>query len=172
MLLKSCASFLIHPLHYLFSLSLQTSVIPSEWKVHTIKPIFKSDDKSNVKNYCPISLLSNVSKVLERIIYDKSLQVVSNLITYTQFGFCKHKSTLQQLLLYFNDLCSSDHPTHSIYLDFSKAFDRVPHNILLNKLWYIGINNNLWSWFQCYLTNRFQRVSINHCLSDPLPVKS
>ena len=53
-----------------------------------------------------------------------------------------------------------------------KVFDRVPHNILLNKLWYIGINNNLWSWFQCYLTNRFQRVTINHCLSDPLPIKS
>ena len=68
LLLKSCASFLTYPLHHLFSLSLQTSAIPNEWKLHTIIPIFKADDKSNVKNYRPISLLSNISKVLERII--------------------------------------------------------------------------------------------------------
>ena len=62
--------------------------------------------------------------------------------------------------------------THSTNLDFSKAFDSVPHYILLKKLWHMGINNNLQSSFQSYLTNRFQKVTINHCLSDPLPVKS
>ena len=114
MLLKSCASFLTYPLHHLFSLSLRTSAIPSEWKFHTITPIFKSGNKSNVKNYRPISLLSNTSKVLERIVYNQTLQVISDSITHTQFGFCKHKSTLQQLLLYFNELCSTNHPAHSI----------------------------------------------------------
>ena len=73
-------------------------------------PIFKANDKSNVKNYRPISLLSNISKVLERIVYNRTLQITSSFITHTQFGFCKSKSTLQQLLLYFNDLCSSKHP--------------------------------------------------------------
>jgi len=121
MLLKSCASSLTYPLHYLFSLSLLSSVIPREWKLHTIVPIFKSGDKSDVKNYRPISLLNNISKVLEKIIYNKTLQVVSHSITPTQFGFSKHKSSLQQLLLYFNELCSSSHQTHSIYLDFFKS---------------------------------------------------
>ena len=171
-LLKNCASSLTYPLHHLFSLSLQTNVIPSEWKYHTIIPIFKANDKSNVKNYRPISLLSNISKVLERIVYNRTLQITSSFITHTQFGFCKSKSTLQQLLLYFNDLCSSKHPIHSIYLDYSKAFDKVSHKILLEKLWSMGINNNLWFWFQSYLTNQFQRVKINQSLSDPLPVKS
>ena len=137
---KNCASSLTYPLHHLFSLSLQTSVIPSEWKYHTIIPIFKADDKSNVKNYRPISLLSNISKVLERIVYNRTLQITTNFITHTQFGFCKSKSTLQQLLLYFNDLCSTKYPIHSIYLDYSKAFDRVSHKILLEKLWSMGIN--------------------------------
>ena len=85
-LLKNCASSLTYPLHHLFSLSLQTSVIPSEWKYHTIIPIFKADDKSNVKNYRPISLLSNISKVLERIVYNRTLQITSNFITHTQFA--------------------------------------------------------------------------------------
>ena len=82
------------------------------------------------------------------------------------------KSTLQQLLLYFNDLSVSVNPVDTIYLDFTKAFDSVPHNDLLVKLWSMGITGNLWRWFKCYLDNRTQRVSVNHNLSSPLPVIS
>ena len=72
----------------------------------------------------------------------------------------------------FCTLTICKYPIHSIYLDYSKAFDKVSHKILLEKLWSMGINNNLWFWLKSYLTNRFQRVKINQSLSDPLPVKS
>ena len=146
--------------------------MPTEWKLYAITSVFKSGDKSNVKNYRPISLLCNISKALERLVYNKVLDYYSSSISHYQFGFCKNKSTLQQLLLYFNDLCSSKTQTDCIYLDFSKAFDSVPHNELLMKLWSVGITDKLWTWFQSYLSNRTQIVSINNCLSDPLPVKS
>ena len=80
-------------------------------------------------------------------------------------------TSLQQLLLYFDDLCSSKKQTDGIYLDFSKAFDSVPHNELLMKLWSVGIIDKLWTWFQS-LSNCRQFVSINNCSSDALPVKS
>ena len=170
--LQACASPLTPILHYLFSLSLKSGIVPTEWKLHNITPVFKSGDKSNVKNYRPISLLCIISKVLERLVYDKVLDYYSSSISHYQFGFCKNKSTLQQLLLFFNSLCTEKKQTDCIYLDFSKAFDSVPHGELLMKLWSVGITDKLWSWFRSYLFNRSQVVSINNQLSDPLPVKS
>ena len=104
--------------------------------------------------------------------YNKALDYYSSSISHYQFGFCKNKSSLQQLLLYFDDLCSSKRQTDCIYLDFSKAFNSVPHNELLMKLWSVGITDKLWTWFQSYLSNHRQLVSINNCSSDALPVKS
>jgi len=78
--LQRCALTLYQPLSYLFNLTLQFSYLPSDWKVHKIVPIFKSGDPTSVKNYCPISLLSNTSKVLERIIHDKIVDHVSTFI--------------------------------------------------------------------------------------------
>ena len=153
-------------------LSLNSHSIPGDWKQHTIIPVYKSGDKSTLKNYRPISLLCSISKLLESLIYNKIIEFMRKSISCHQFGFQKHKSTLQQLLLYFNDLCISKSPVDTIYLDFTKAFDSVSHNELLLKLWSIGINGNLWQWFACYLNNRIQCVSVNNCLSTPLPVIS
>ena len=167
--LNSCADSLSAPLHYLFTLSLKKGVVPSDWKCHNI---FKSGDKSTVKNYRPISLLCNVSKVLEWLIYNKILDFYSDSISCHQFGFYKSISTLQQLLLYFDDLCSDREQIDSIYLDFSKAFDSVSHTKLLLKLWSVGITGGIWSWIQSYLSDRSQCVLVNSCLSQSLPVKS
>ena len=85
------------------------------------------------------------------------------------------RSTLQQLLLYFDHIynsVSSGCQVDDIYLDIQKAFDTVPHCELLFKLWKIGIFGKLWNWFRCYLSNRLQCVTISNSHSDLLPVLS
>ena len=131
----------------------------------------KSGDKTTVKNYCPISLLCIVSKVLEGLIYDKIINTVSSITPY-RFGFQKNTSTQQQQLIYFHQLITSRVETDAIYIDFHKAFDSVPHNELLVKLWNMGITDTLWSWFYSYIKNRTQCVTINNCLSSHLSVIS
>ena len=176
-LLKHCASALYVPLHHLFSVSLSKHSIPYEWKCHSITPIFKSGDKSQVKNYRPISLLCIVSKVLERLIYRNVCKFIidNNILYHHQFGFRQHHSTTQQLLIFLSNIHSALNNRSQcdvIYLDFKKAFDSVPHQELLLKLWEVGVVGNLWRWFREYLTNRYQRVCINNCNSSTLPVVS
>ena len=120
-LLKICALSLYQPLHHLFSLSLSQKYLPLEWRTHLIKPIFKSGDKSSIRNYRPISLLSVVSKVLEKLIFNNIVDFVSDSISVSQFGFLRGRSTLQQMLVFFNTLLSSASLTDVIYLDFKKA---------------------------------------------------
>ena len=98
--LKDCASSLTRPLCHLFNLSLSTGVIPQEWKVHLVVPVHKSSDRSSIKNYRPISLLCNTSKVLETLVYNRIITHLLNNITTHQFGFLPGRSTTQQLLLY------------------------------------------------------------------------
>jgi len=174
-ILKYCAASLTHPLCHLFNLSLASGVIPQEWKVHLVVPVYKSADRSSVKNYRPISLLCNTSKALETLIYNKIIDHVLNNVTTCQFGFLPKRSTTQQLLLYLNSIfkaTSQGLQTDSIYLDFRKAFDSVSHSKLLAKLANYGISGNLWNWFSNYLYNRFQHVKVCNTISDPLPVLS
>ena len=171
-LLKQCALSLYQPLHYLFSLSLSQSYLPLEWRTHLIKPIFKSGDKNSVRNYRPISLLSVVSKVLERLVYNGMVDFITNSISTYQYGFLRGRSTLQQLLVFFNKILTCTTQTDVVYIDFRKAFDSVAHNELLLKLWKFGINGTLWLWLRAYLTNRVQCVSVGQSTSNTLPVIS
>ena len=174
-ILKRCALALYKPLHHLFLLSLSQHSLPSDWRVHLIIPVFKSGDKSSVRNYRPISLLCSVSKILEKPIYDKIIPFVSTSISSCQFGFRPKHSSTQQLLSFLNTV-HTILDTHSqadvVYLDFRKAFDSVPHNELLMKLWSFGLTGNLWKWFRSYLAGRSQCVLLNQCTSDLLPVIS
>ena len=98
-----------------------------------------------------------------------------NYISDSQFGFLQNRSTLQQLLIFFNLLTNQANNKSSvdvIYLDFKKALDSVSHVKLLEKLWAFGITNNVWYWIRAYLTNRVQCVSIHGAVSDLLPVTS
>ena len=152
-------------------------MIPTDWKCHAISPIHKSGNRSLVTNYRPISLLCCVSKVLESIICNHISDFVVNNISVSQFGFVRHRSSVQQLLLSINNILTHlDNPIKSyvdmIFLDFKKAFDSVSHNELLVKLWHFGITGDLWYWFRGYLTNRKQYVYINNCHSSLLPVIS
>ena len=171
-LLKHCALALYQPFYHLFSLSVSQSYLPFEWRTHLIKPIFKSGDKNSVMNYRPISLLSVASKVLEKLVHNCIVDYVVNSISNDQFGFLRGRSTLQQLLIFFNIVHNSSSQVDVTYLDFRKAFDSVAHNELLFKLWNFGITGNLWLWLKAYLTNRVQYVSVGHSTSHTLPVLS
>ena len=171
-ILKNCAFALALPIHHLFTISLHSRNLPCEWKIHKIIPVFKSGDKTSVANYRPISLLCVISKALERLVYDKVIDTIAPSITPHQFGFQSNASTQQQLLIYFHQLITSREEINTIYIDFRKAFDSVPHNGLLVKLWNIGITGTLWNWFNSYLSNRSQCVSVENRLSDCLPVIS
>ena len=147
-LLKQCSLSLYRPLHYLFSLSLSQSYLPLEWRTHLIKPVFKSGDKNSIKNYRPISLLPVVSKVLEKLVYNRIVDFISSSISSSQYayGFHRGRSTFQQLLVFFNTIFSSPFPIDVVYLDFRKGFDSVAHNELLLKLWKFGITSTGTLW--------------------------
>ena len=141
-ILKYCANPLCEPITFLFSQCLRFGYIPLEWRTHCITPIYKSGDKSNVSNYRPISLLCIISKILEKIIYNHTASFLSDYFTKHQFGFLPSRSSLQQLLLYINDLVTAKEAScqvDTIYVDFRKAFDTVSHATLLNKLRNLGI---------------------------------
>ena len=174
--LKYCSDFLASPLALLFNLSISTGCIPTEWKIHRIRPIHKGGDQQNVANYRPISLLSITSKVLEKAIFNKVITFVRAKLSRAQFGFLRGRSCLSQLLTslarIFNDLDRGAEAVDVIFLDLRKAFDSVPHTELLLKLWRIGITGRLWSWFRGYLSQRQHYVHIDNTSSPLLPVKS
>lgn len=173
--LARCAPALSEPVYYLFSLCTHHQSLPEEWRIHLITPVFKSGDRSSVTNYRPISLLCILSKVFERIIWNNLIDHVTPSISNVQFGFLKHRSTVHQLLLFLDHLHHSlNHKIQfdAIYLDFSKAFDKVSHHHLLLKLRQFGIDGALWLLLKSYLLNRYHCVSINGSISSKLPVLS
>ncbi len=105
--LKNCADAIYEPLCHLFRCSIKQHMIPGEWKISKITPIHKSGDKACVSNYRPISLLCSTSKVLERLVYDQCVAYFNNIFSKHQFGFIKNCSTLQQLLVFYNEIFES-----------------------------------------------------------------
>ena len=114
-------------------------------------------------------------KVLERLIYNKLIPFLSTHFISTQFGFIKGRSSLQEPLLIMNSIIEVKENwtgIDNVYLDIRKAFDAVPHNELLHKLWWLGIHGRLWLWLRAYLLDRSQSVRINQAISQLLPVIS
>ena len=156
-------------------MSLTSSRIRTAWKISNIVPVPKCGLSIKVSNYRPISLLSIVSKILERCVYNKLFNHVSDHLHKLQFGFLTGKSTTEQLLQVLHkigEMLDKRIQTDIVYLDFAKAFDRVDHQLLLKKLKNFGISGNLLQWFKNYLTNRHQKVTVLGQSSQPLPVLS
>ena len=128
-------------------------------------------------NYRPISLTSVAGKILEKIIRDKLVKFLEdeNIISDAQHGFRNKRSCLTNLLDFFQgiyDNWDNNTPSDVIYLDFQKAFDKVPHERLLSKLKAVGLGDNLIAWIRDWLTGRKQRVLLNGQDSEWLPVTS
>ena len=173
--LKSCALVLYEHVTHIFNLSLFQAKFPCDWKHHKITPIPKKGDLHLVSNYRPISLLPVISKVLETIVYNKTIDFIRPKLNKQQFGFLKSRSCLSQMLVFLNKVihyADEHYASDVVYLDFRKAFDSVPHDELLFKLWSLGITGSLWFWFRSYLRNRLHFTTFNNHSSSSLPVAS
>ena len=162
-ILRELATPLSSPLTDLFNFSLTTGKVPLMWKEANVTPIFQKEDPSIVSNYRPISLLSAVGKVLEKIVHKHLFNFVrdNDLLSALQSGFIPGDSTVNQLIDIYNTFCKSldeGKEVRAVFCDISKAFDRVWHKGLLFKLESIGISDSLLLWFRDYLANRKQRV--------------
>ena len=138
-ILKQCGSQLSPSLAFLFTLSMKTVKVPSQWKTFQF---FKKGDKGNIENYRPVSLLSCVSKIMERCIFNRMYPIVEPSFSKVQHGFMRNKSCTTQLLDMYHAIGSvldASGQADIIYLDFSKAFASVNHKLLLHKLQYFGI---------------------------------
>ena len=147
------------------------------WRFATISPIYKKGRKQLAENYRPVSLTSVSCKILESLVREKLICYLkeNNLLSSRQFGFLGRRSTILQLLNYL-DYCaeamSRELSVDSIYLDFQKAFDTVPHRRLSVKLKAYGIKGALLKWIESFLGMRKQQVSVNGCLSSEKSVIS
>ena len=175
--LKEAKKEFTKPLTALFNRSLQLGIVPDDWKLANVTPIFKKGSKSLPSNYRPISLTSVVCKMLETLIRDKLVNHLeeNKLLRDTQHGFRNKRSCLTNLLDFLYDvfnLYDESKAVDVIYLDFQKAFDKVPHKRLLVKLKAHGIDGLVLRWIENWLCNRKQRVVINGKASNWTDVTS
>ena len=171
-----CIAESIHrPLTYLFNTSIVGGKFPDKMKIAKVIPLFKGGNKSIVSNYRPISLLSGFSKMLEKIVSNQLIHYLEdNKFLYNyQFGFRKKRGTsfsVVDFISKINQAIDNGEVSVGIFLDLSKTFDTVDHEILLEKLFYYGINCIEHNWFKSYLSNTKQFVCLNDCSSDLLPI--
>ena len=153
-------------LTHVFIMSLQEGIVPLEWKEANIIPLFKKGSRNKSVNYRPVSLTSVIRKLLETIIRDHMMDflVKHKLINTSQHGFLKARSCLTNLLCFFEEITKwvdDGSPVDVIYLDFQKAFDKVPHQRLILKLKSHGMGNSIINWIEQWLTDRRQRVVVD-----------
>ena len=170
-ILKEIAIPISEPLSDLYNFSLSHGIFPEIWKQANVSPLYKKDDPSLACNYRPISLLSTVGKVMEKIVHKHIFNYFKdhNIITCLQSGFVPGDSTVNQLVDIYNTFCKAlddGLEVRAVFCDISKAFDRVWHKGLLFKLKRAGINGLLLDWLTNYLTDRKQRVVIPGGTSD------
>ena len=169
--LVECCDTLSIPLSLIFCHSFEAGQIPSLWSQANISPIFKKGDKTHAENYRPISLTSVPCKVMERLARDEFLDYLclKNLISPSQHGFVYSKSCATNLLEAFDAITaalSNNFEVIILLLDFLKAFDKVVHDLLLEKMRAYGFGVEVINWTKAFLSNRTQRVVIGKAVSD------
>ena len=169
-MLKATIFSIAYPLKLLFNRSLNDCSFPKCWKLANVLPLFKKGDPSVLSNYRPVSLLSCVGKIMERVVFKYVYNYFhSNRLFYKyQAGFLPGHSTVYQLLETYDSLAKAiDEGKHCcmIFCDLSKAFDRVWHKGLLFKLQSYGVGKNLLQWFESYMSFRTQRVLHKNTMS-------
>ena len=165
------------PLQILFKQSLSLGKVPADWKNAKVVPIFKKGAKGEPGNYRPVSLTCAICKLMESIIRDVITGHLksNNLINDSQHGFADNRSCQTNLIEFmdFVTKCVDEgDAVDVVYLDFSKAFDKISHKKLIQKLKSHGIQGAVLDWIEEWLSNRKQRVSVNGFMSDEKDVSS
>lgn len=173
--LKQFKATLVRPLTYIMNLCISTGVFPDHLKKALVHPIHKSGDKQNLQNYRPISVLSSLSKILERIMNKrlKGYLESNNLLSDRQYGFRNSRSTdnaVHDLTNYIAESLDKKQKCLAIFLDLAKAFDTVSLSGLCIKLEKLGIRGNQLKLFQSYLSNRTQCTRVGELTSSEIPV--
>ena len=174
--MKAIGESIAEPLCKLVNKSICEGIFPDILKIAKVIPIYKSKEKCNVSNYRPISLLSSISKILEKVMHNRlySFFQKNKMFYENQYGFRKQRSTVDAVTKFINDVIKSyddKQSTIAVYCDLSKAFDTIDHNILIHKLEFYGIRGFALSWFRSYLSNRSQYTHYNGIDSDTQNVK-
>lgn len=173
--LVNCSTSISYPISILFKKSLSLCTVPRLWKSAFITPVHKKGTKTLVTNYRPISKLCIIAKIFERIVYKQLYSSLASSFSPHQHGFLKGRSTVTNLAIFNNFLTEAmdnGEQVDVIYTDYSKAFDRIDHDILLMKLNAVGIHGDLLRWFSSYIANRTQAVVLNNYISSWVSIPS
>ncbi|CAM4582215.1 unnamed protein product [Caretta caretta] len=175
--LKELAAVIAEPLAIIFENSWQTGEVPDDWKKANVVPIFKKGKKEDHGNYRPVSLTSVPGKIMEQVLKESILKHLHErkVIRNSQHGFIKGRSCLTNLIAFYDEITGSMDEGKAVdvlFLDFSKAFDTVSHNILVSKLKKYGRDECTIRWVESWLDCRAQRVVINGSMSSWQPVSS
>jgi len=176
-MLKCIIPYIAEPLAKIINHSFASGTVPDSLKIARVCPIFKTGDPSDFTNYRPISILPSVSKIFEKLVYNRLLTYLSkhSILYKNQFGFRANHDT-SMAVIEMVDKISNAIDTNcfsiGIFVDLSKAFDTLDHSILLQKLEHYGIRGITLEWFRSYLTNRYQYVDYNGVQSTKLKIRT
>ena len=170
-MLKWLHPVITEPLSTIFNLSIKHGIFPDYMKIAEIVPLHKGGDESLCNNYRPISLLITISKILEKLIYKRTYSFLekNNILFQSQYGFRTNHSCADAIAELVGEMTKNKENglyTAGIFLDLSKAFDTLPHKILLNKMTKYGIRGSMNAWFTSYLSARSLRVKCNIASSN------
>ena len=174
--IKETASLICSPIVHIFNLSLSSGSVPDQMKCARVIPLFKSGLTSLFTNYRPVSVLPAFSKILEKLVYNRLIKYLEkyDILSSNQYGFRKNHSTFHALVHLYDKISAaidSKQIALGLFIDLSKAFDTVNHEILLKKLEFFGIRGLALEWFRSYLSGRLQQVQYNGQTSMPKVIR-
>ena len=160
-LIQAAGKTILKSLKNIFNLSLNTGIFPDDWKIARVTPIYKSENKTDCGNYRPISIISNVAQVFEKVIYSQLITILNEnkVIAENQSGFRPNHSretTLLHSIINYLDNMDKGLINGVVFIDLKKAFDTVDHALLLAKLERCVVRETPLKWFKSYLHQRKQ----------------